>query len=188
MTRCSALLRELSLPSIEELIAILPSPLAWKGFLQTLAVSLFQCELCSSLPLRPLLCDFGRIAMPDLRRPHPLISCTCGDVLLTRQNVRLVLRCSFLRLDTIMFHQRSVSPRSSTCPLCLSDVDSAHHFIVSCAVLMLVRLRWLPRLGLGLDELFDHVMGAAWIDSATFQRDIILFLDDLRSLQFSLLV
>ena len=154
-------------------------------------MSLFQCELRSFLPLRPLLCDFGRIAMPDLRRPHPLISCTCGDVLLTRQNnlrVCLVLRCSFLRLDTIMFHQRSVSPRSSTCPLCLSDVDSAHHFIVSCAVLMPVRLRWLPRLGLGLDELFDHVMGAAWIDSATFQRDIILFLEDLQSLRFSLLV
>ena len=111
-------------------------------------------------------------------RPLPLIASFKGDIGLSRLNnfrLRLLLHCSILNKDTAAFHIRPTRSRSPLCPVCRMATEDAYHFIVDCQPLQQTRDRWLSRLGISPQALFNHVMGNPWVNDARFQRDIILF-------------
>ena len=119
-------------------------------------------SLTSSTTHMPSLSNVVNLHSKLNGRPLPLIASFKGDIGLSRLNnfrLQLLLHCSILNKDTAAFHIRPTRSRSPLCPVCRMATEDAYHFIVDCHPLQQTRDRWLSRLGISPQALFNHVMG-----------------------------
>ena len=137
ITRCSVLLRYLSLPDIPFLISHTPSKQGLKRCVSLAAYSLIENALDASVSSSPSLYDIY-LAQHSFGagRPFQLLSITTGDMTITHlvsYRICLQLHCSNLATDTGMFRPvLNRHCRSTSCPLC-----NKMHSISSSAVRLL---------------------------------------------------
>ena len=184
-------LDSLSLPSIVDLAADLPSRAAWKALTKTLIHEQFR-ESCTS-SAGPSMDHILRLSLPTRygRPVHILHSCRNNLSLarLSNLRIRFLLKATSLAKHTSCFHPTDGRVRSPICPLCNSNAhEDAIHFIALCPLLQPIRNMWIPKIYPSSppppDTLCDHVLGIVWID----QQDLLLkFLADLYQYRASLL-
>ena len=184
-----SILHELDLPSLPELLSSLPSKLAWKSHVKAMLYVRFQDLVLEAANHMPSLADVVNVPCNLRAKPINLVACFRGDVSLARLNnfrFRLLTHCPGLNKDTAVFHPRINRSRDPICDLCKSSVEDNRHFICDCPALQQVRDSWLPKLSVSSNDVLSHVLGGVWIKDTSFQRDIVCFLKDLRSLRLSL--
>ena len=184
-----SILHELDLPSIPELLSSLPSNLAWKSHVKAMLYVRFQDLVLEAANHMPSLADVVNVPYNLRAKPINLVACFRGDVSLARLNnfrFRLLTHCPGLNKDTAVFHPRINRSRDPICGLCKSSVEDNRHFICDRPALQQVRDSWLPKLSVSSNDVLSHVLGGVWIKDTSFQRNIVCFLKDLRSLRLYL--
>ena len=184
--RIGVILQELDLPPVKDLISSTPTKLAWKTQVRaTLLLSVDE-------QFRQAALNYVINLHSKLNgKPLPIIASFKGDTMLTQLNnfrIRLLLHCSILNADTLVFHACHGRSRDPVCPVCNAASEDAYHFIAVCPPLQQVRDRWLSQLQISSSALFDHMMGTIWIKDSQFQQNIVRFLSELRAARSLFLV
>ncbi len=182
-----ALLEDLNLPSISDLLANQRAHNSWKLATKRLLTIHSNLLLSVDCPLLPMVCAIFLLGSLPL---------TLTNTKKTRNNnfhiiLCLLTSCDGLEADASHFRQRrnERSPNDPSCKLCEAPLEDSLHFIVSCPTLRECRAALLkeappsvkealPDPTCNPDRFFNLIFGVEWLSDTGAQLYFVDFLNN----------
>ena len=178
-----ALLDDLNLPSISDLLGTQRAHNSWKSAIKRLLSIQANLSLADDCPHLPI----GACDLP-LGKPAPHWAITLADIHRTRSNnfrIRLLTGCDGLEADASRFRRRlnGRSPNDPSCKLCGAPMEDSIHFVTSCSALLQCRTELIGEAPptVMADRFLNIISGVDWIDDTASQLYFVDFLHRLRS-------